>query len=84
MILKRVLKHQSTPSKYALADGVVSAGDVWIEQQWEAARQVAHQAGEVILAIDEIQKIPNWSETASPPSKSRVGEPHPRSRASRR
>jgi uncharacterized protein len=37
----------------------------WLEQQWEVARQRFKQseATEFILAIDEIQKISNWSET---------------------
>jgi predicted AAA+ superfamily ATPase len=37
----------------------------WIAQQWEAARLVAREAGRrgAVLALDEIQKIPGWSET---------------------
>ena len=36
----------------------------WLVRQWEQARQDAqHSAEGFILAIDEIQKIPDWSET---------------------
>ena len=48
---------------YASADAVLSAGAIWLEQQWEIARQSVGKGGEAVLAIDEIQKIPNWSET---------------------
>ncbi|MBX2928437.1 MAG: ATP-binding protein [Saprospiraceae bacterium] len=52
-------------SHYAAADAVAMAGTVWIEQQWETARIRQQQAGalEFMLIIDEIQKVPNWSET---------------------
>jgi hypothetical protein len=37
----------------------------WIEQQWEAARLEVANAGKsgVVLVLDEIQKIPYWSES---------------------
>lgn len=53
------------PNLYASADGNTGAsGRVWLEQQWNSARiQLANsQAGEFVLAIDEIQKIEQWSE----------------------
>lgn len=55
----------SIPSHSVSADGVANAGTVWLEQQWETARIKYRQSGatEYILAVDEIQKIPNWSET---------------------
>lgn len=38
-------------------------GADWISQQWEAARlEIAGKAG-AVLVLDEIQKIPAWSET---------------------
>ncbi len=53
------------PAHYAAADAVAHAGAVWIEQQWEVARTRLQQIGSeyFVLAIDEIQKVPNWSET---------------------
>jgi predicted AAA+ superfamily ATPase len=40
-------------------------GRDWIEQQLEAARLEATDAGKrgALLVLDEIQKIPSWSET---------------------
>ena len=39
-------------------------GAEWIAQQWQAARLSAADAGKAgaVLVLDEIQKIPNWSE----------------------
>src|SRR5690242_8237627 len=44
------------------ADAVLTPG--WIDQQWELARLRLKQSGarQFLLIIDEIQKIPNWSE----------------------
>ena len=40
-------------------------GRDWIEQQWEAARIEAGESGKggAVLVLDEVQKIPHWSET---------------------
>ncbi len=36
----------------------------WLVRIWEQARMVSRRSGQgYVLAIDEIQKIPNWSET---------------------
>src|SRR5208337_3112884 len=50
--------------RYASADEPALRGPGWIEQQWEAARLAAREAGRggAVLALDEIQKIPGWSE----------------------
>ncbi len=51
--------------RYASADEPTLRGSDWIAQQWEASRLVAKEAGKggAVLALDEIQKIPGWSET---------------------
>ena len=51
--------------RYATADEPALQGRDWIAQQWEAARLAARDAGKrgAMLALDEIQKIPGWSET---------------------
>ena len=51
---------------YASADEPVLKGAVWIEQQWEIVRGKIHSGKEAdrgILVLDEIQKLPQWSET---------------------
>lgn len=45
---------------YASADQTITQDTQWIPQQWELARQQA-KSGHAILVLDEIQKIPNWS-----------------------
>ncbi|TAL71180.1 MAG: ATP-binding protein [Bacteroidetes bacterium] len=61
----QILKKISIPYVFESADGVSAVNSGWIEQVWEAARlKMKVQASkEFILVIDEIQKIPNWSET---------------------
>ena len=49
---------------YASADDVAPQDTLWIEQQWTTARRrLAGGKDEVLLVLDEIQKIPLWSET---------------------
>ena len=50
------------PSHYASADEPTLKSTFWIEQQWEAARTKA-RTGKALLVLDEVQKIPGWSET---------------------
>jgi predicted AAA+ superfamily ATPase len=49
-------------SAWHTADAQSGAGSAWLEGVWNAARLLATDA-DYILAIDEIQKISNWSET---------------------
>lgn len=44
---------------YASADGLISKGSSWLEEQWLILK---NRAPKGILIIDEIQKIENWSE----------------------
>lgn len=65
---KSTLVHQVTeelavPVRYSSADEPTLRGSEWIAQQWEAARLSTHEADEGVLVLDEIQKIPDWSET---------------------
>ena len=51
------VERQSTALRY-------SSGAQWLVLQWEQARLACgHSDQGMVLAIDEIQKIPNWSET---------------------
>lgn len=51
------------PSIYVSADGPVPPDARWIERQWDAAmlHGRAHPDGSVLI-LDEVQKIPRWSE----------------------
>ena len=64
-IIQQVTGDIGIPSLYASADAVSADSGVWIEQQWEMAR-IKLRAGsgkEILLVIDEIQKIADWSDT---------------------
>lgn len=55
--------HVSYPVRYASADEPMLRGPEWIAQQWEASRLSIDRQKKAVLVLDEIQKIPNWSET---------------------
>lgn len=61
----QLLKKLPYPHLYVSADGAANAGDIWLGQQWETARAQLRstKATQFVLAIDEVQKIANWSET---------------------
>jgi uncharacterized protein len=63
-LIGQLLATSDIPNYFISADDVPNTSSVWLEQQWEVARQRFQQTGasEYILAIDEIQKISNWSE----------------------
>src|SRR5512139_3354594 len=64
-LVRQVLGELRLPTVLASADEPALRGRGWIEQQWEAARLLAREAGRrgAVLALDEVQKVPGWSET---------------------
>jgi hypothetical protein len=61
-LVRQVTDGLRCPVVTASADEPTLRGPDWIETQWEAARlRVA--AGGAVLVLDEVQKIPGWSET---------------------
>ncbi|MEI7902519.1 MAG: ATP-binding protein [bacterium] len=62
MLVQQVAERLDFPVRYASADEPMLRGVEWIAQQWEAARLSAGPAV-AALVLDEIQKIPGWSET---------------------
>jgi uncharacterized protein len=44
------------------ADNPGLAGASWLTTQWETARALAAQAGACVLVLDEVQKLPRWTE----------------------
>ena len=64
-IAQQVVDALKFPTRYASADEPGLKGTSWIEQQWEAARLTVSETDPqaAILVLDEIQKIPGWSET---------------------
>lgn len=61
-LVRQVLASITQPSHYASADEPGINGKVWLLQQWEVARIKAAQSQQtVLLVLDEIQKITDWS-----------------------
>ncbi|MBI2335652.1 MAG: ATP-binding protein [Deltaproteobacteria bacterium] len=56
----QTLKKCPLPTHYATADDLVGNPQNWILEQWQVAKTLGTHG---ILVLDEIQKIPNWSET---------------------
>ena len=62
-LVQQVTDQMDIPVRVVSADVPMLRGTEWISQQWEAARlDVTGKAG-AVLVLDEIQKIPAWSET---------------------
>jgi predicted AAA+ superfamily ATPase len=64
-LVQQVIGDLDIPARYASADEPLLRGDAWIAQQWDAARDPAREGDRrgAVLVLDEIQKIPGWSET---------------------
>jgi len=58
--IRQLMAQCGFPSHYANADDVWSGDRSWLLQQWQQARLLGEGS---LLVIDEVQKIPNWSET---------------------
>lgn len=66
-LARQLMEEVNMPTHYASADEPTLKNASWLEQQWEAARfKIKSESGEhseVLLVLDEIQKLTNWSET---------------------
>lgn len=63
-VVKQVLKDLDAPYQLFSADNVPTTNSAWISDCWAAVRSLKESKGweNMILVIDEIQKISNWSE----------------------
>lgn len=62
-LVQQVTDQLGLPVRYVSADEPTLRGTDWISQQWEAARLEAAGKAGAVLVLDEVQKIPAWSET---------------------
>lgn len=62
-LVQQVTDALALPVRQASADEPTLRGADWVAQQWEAARLSIENAEGAVLVLDEIQKIPGWSET---------------------
>jgi uncharacterized protein len=60
-LARQVMERIGINCHYASADEPSLKGREWIAQQWEIGRLTARK-GEALLVLDEIQKVPGWSE----------------------
>ena len=60
-LVEQVCDAIDLPVQFASADEPTLRGREWIAQQWEIARLKRDRAG-ALLVLDEVQKIPGWSE----------------------
>ena len=63
-VVKQVLQDIDTPFQHFSADQVPATNTAWVSNCWAAVRGMMDNKGlkTMILVIDEIQKIANWSE----------------------
>jgi uncharacterized protein len=64
-LVQQVAESSGLLTHYASADEPMLRGREWISQQWDAARLASDGARKqrAVLILDEIHKIPGWSET---------------------
>lgn len=61
-LARQVVDELGTPSRYVTADLATLQDTSWLQQQWDIARELAKSKGKALLVVDEIQKIPHWSD----------------------
>lgn len=63
-LIRQVLSEIQVSSIYITADGIVNSNSGWVDSQWNIARLKlkSEKLNEIILVVDEVQKIENWSE----------------------
>lgn len=63
-VVKQVLKGIDLPYQFFSADNIPATKQSWISDCWDAVRSIkkSNNYESMILVIDEIQKISNWSE----------------------
>lgn len=62
-LVQQAVAALDVPVRYVSADEPTLRGPEWIAQQWDAARLASTGEQGAVLVIDEIQKLPQWSET---------------------
>lgn len=63
-LAKQVMESLPAPFHYASADEPMLRDNAWLEEQWEIGRlKTKDSAKGCVLILDEVQKLPNWSNT---------------------
>ncbi len=61
-LARQVADKLKRPSRYVTADLATLQDISWLQQQWDIARELAKSEGGALLIVDEVQKIPHWSD----------------------
>ncbi len=64
-LIKQLTQQTDIPCHFVTADDLYAADSTWLRREWGNARfqlQQNHRK-ELLLIVDEVQKVPNWSET---------------------
>lgn len=61
-LILQAAEEMQKPYHYISADTATLQSVSWIEQQWETARLKVDSKKGALLIIDEVQKIPHWSD----------------------
>lgn len=64
-LVGQVLSRLDVPNVFVSADEPTVGDTAWLAAQWERGRLAAAERGKTgsVLVLDEVQKIPRWSET---------------------
>lgn len=67
-MMRQLESRLEIPSLFFSADDRIGVGQSWLREAWSLARKALREQqpdgnAEALLVIDEIQKVPNWSET---------------------
>lgn len=62
-LVRQIVADLPIPVHTASADDPGLRDRAWLESQWQIGRMLAAPPGPAVLVLDEIQKIPAWSET---------------------
>jgi uncharacterized protein len=62
-LVGQVLDKLAVPNVFVSADEPSRTDGAWLAAQWDRARIASREAAGAVLVLDEVQKIPAWSET---------------------
>jgi len=64
-LIKQLIQQTDIPCHFVTADDLYAVDTTWLKREWGNARFQMQQSDrkEILLIVDEVQKIPNWSET---------------------
>jgi predicted AAA+ superfamily ATPase len=64
-LIKQLIQQMDILCHFVTADDLYAADSTWLRREWGNARFQLQQSDrkEILFIVDEVQKVPNWSET---------------------